>query len=121
MLVISRRKGQSIMIGDEIELVVTDLHRSVVKIGIRAPRGTIVLRGEVRDSIAQANQSAAESMLDSTDLDAALKPIHGTVDLHALTHPPEAQAGTSGATAPPGDTAVESGFQKLSRPGLFNK
>jgi carbon storage regulator len=70
MLVISRRKGQRIAIGDEIELVVTELHRSSVKLGIRAPRGYAVLRGEVRDSIEEANRDAAETVLDGMQLDA---------------------------------------------------
>jgi carbon storage regulator len=66
MLVISRRKGQRITIGDEIELVVTELHRSSVKVGIRAPRGYAVLRGEVRDSIETANRAAAETTLEDS-------------------------------------------------------
>jgi carbon storage regulator len=69
MLVISRRKGQSIAIGDDIELVVTELHRSSVKLGIRAPRGLAVLRGEVRESIEAANREAAETVLDGVELD----------------------------------------------------
>ena len=64
MLVISRRKGQRITIGDEIELVVTELHRSTVKIGIRAPRGYVVLRGEVHDSIEEANRAAAGALME---------------------------------------------------------
>ena len=64
MLVISRRKGQRVSIGDEIELVVTEVHRSSVKLGIRAPRGLTVLRGEVRDSIEAANREAAASSSD---------------------------------------------------------
>ncbi len=70
MLVISRRKGQRIAIGDDIELVVTELHRSSVKLGIRAPRGYAVLRGEVRDSIEEANRDAAETVLDGVELEA---------------------------------------------------
>jgi carbon storage regulator len=46
MLVISRRKGQVITIGDDIEVVITEVHRSSVKIGIKAPRGLLVLRKE---------------------------------------------------------------------------
>jgi carbon storage regulator len=65
MLVISRRKGQSITIGDEIELVVTELHRSTVKLGIRAPRGLAVLRGEIRETIEQANRDAAASSMEA--------------------------------------------------------
>lgn len=74
MLVISRRKGQRIAIGDEIELVVTELHRSSVKLGIRAPRGYAVLRGEVRDSIEEANRAAAETVLDGVELEAPTTP-----------------------------------------------
>lgn len=70
MLVISRRKGQRIAIGDEIELVVTELHRSSVKLGIRAPKGYAVLRGEVRDSIEEANRQAAETVLEGVELGA---------------------------------------------------
>lgn len=65
MLVISRRKGQRVTIGDDIELVITELHRSHVKVGITAPRGLAVLRGEVFDSIEAANRAAAESALDA--------------------------------------------------------
>jgi carbon storage regulator len=65
MLVISRRKGQSVTIGDEIELVVTELHRSTVKLGIRAPRGLAVLRGEIRETIEEANRAAAASSVEA--------------------------------------------------------
>ncbi len=61
MLVISRRKGQRITIGDDIEIVVTAVHKSGVKLGIVAPRGFTVLRGEVRDAIFSANLAAARS------------------------------------------------------------
>lgn len=84
MLVISRRKGQRIAIGDEIELVVTELHRSSVKLGIRAPRGYAVLRGEVRDSIEEANREAAETVFETMELDtsiAAASPGKAPTDL----------------------------------------
>ena len=64
MLVISRRKGQRITIGEDVEIVVTALHKSSVKLGISAPRGYAVLRGEVRDSIEAANREAAATSLD---------------------------------------------------------
>jgi carbon storage regulator len=72
MLVISRRKGQRVSIGEEIELVVTEVHRSSVKLGIRAPRGLTVLRGEIRDSIEEANRSAASASVDETGILAPL-------------------------------------------------
>ncbi len=76
MLVISRRKGQRVSIGDEIELVVTEVHRSSVKLGIRAPRGLTVLRGEVRDSIEAANREAAASSADEGVLGGAALPAN---------------------------------------------
>jgi carbon storage regulator len=77
MLVISRRKGQRVSIGEEIELVVTEVHRSSVKLGIRAPRGLTVLRGEVRDSIEEANRSAAQSSMEDAGALAPARPPEG--------------------------------------------
>jgi carbon storage regulator len=74
MLVISRRKGQRVSIGEEIELVVTEVHRSSVKLGIRAPRGLTVLRGEIRDSIEEANRLAAASSVEDAGALAPAKP-----------------------------------------------
>jgi len=76
MLVISRRKGQRVSIGDDIELVVTEVHRSSVKLGIRAPRGLTVLRGEVRDSIEDSNRAAATSDLDEASSLVVERPAH---------------------------------------------
>jgi len=56
MLVLSRRKGQRIRIGSDIEIVVTEVHRSSVKIGIRAPAGLLVTRGEVVMATTSENQ-----------------------------------------------------------------
>jgi carbon storage regulator len=47
MLVISRRKGERINIGNDIEIIVTEVHRSSCKIAIRAPEGTIITRSEI--------------------------------------------------------------------------
>jgi carbon storage regulator len=74
MLVISRRKGQRVSIGEEIELVVTEVHRSSVKLGIRAPRGLTVLRGEIRDSIEEANRLAAASSMEDAGALTPAKP-----------------------------------------------
>ena len=78
MLVISRRKGQRVAIGDEIELVVTEVHRSSVKLGIRAPRGLTVLRGEVRDSIEEANRSAAQGSREDGGASSPACPAEGS-------------------------------------------
>jgi carbon storage regulator len=61
MLIITRRKGQRIVVGHDIEIVITDISRSGVKIGIVAPNTTAILRGEVKDAVEQANREALES------------------------------------------------------------
>jgi len=78
MLVISRRKGQRVSIGEDIELVVTEVHRSSVKLGIRAPRGLVVLRGEIRDSIEEANRSAAQSSVEDAGVLTITQPTDGS-------------------------------------------
>jgi carbon storage regulator len=85
MLVISRRKGQRVSIGDEIELVVTEVHRSSVKLGIVAPRGLTVLRGEVRDSIEAANRLAAASSVEDTGALTPVKPAAGEISAISVT------------------------------------
>ena len=49
------------MLGHDIEIVITDISRSGVKIGIVAPSSLTILRGEVRDAVEQANRDALES------------------------------------------------------------
>lgn len=48
MLMMSRREGETILIGDEIEIVIAHIGRSRVKVGIRAPRETLVIAREVK-------------------------------------------------------------------------
>ncbi|MDF3065125.1 MAG: hypothetical protein K0R38_726 [Polyangiaceae bacterium] len=63
MLIIARRKGQRILIGDGVEVVVTELSKGMVKLGIVAPTSLTILRGETKD-IADANRAALETSLD---------------------------------------------------------
>jgi carbon storage regulator len=48
MLVLRRRAGESLLIGDDIEIELLELTAQGAKIGIRAPRETIVLRKELK-------------------------------------------------------------------------
>lgn len=65
MLVLSRRLNESILIGDDIEVVVTQVKgtgdQAVVRLGIRAPRDVVVLRREVYDEIVAATRQAAQA------------------------------------------------------------
>jgi carbon storage regulator len=63
MLVLSRKINQSIMIGDDIRIVVVGVDRDQVKVGIEAPRQVPVHRSEIYDEIQRSNQSAADSAM----------------------------------------------------------
>ena len=58
MLVISRKKGESLLIGDDIEIIVEKIDSSSVKISIKAPKEKIILRKEVYERVKQENSNA---------------------------------------------------------------
>jgi carbon storage regulator len=70
MLVLTRKKGESIMIGDSIELVVIGVEGDLVKLGIRAPKSVEVYRKELYDSIQSSNKEATERTVLAQDLSA---------------------------------------------------
>jgi carbon storage regulator len=58
MLVMSRRQGETILIGDDIEIVIAHIGRSRVKVGIRAPRQMPVIARELK-LVREENLAAA--------------------------------------------------------------
>lgn len=60
MLVLSRRKDETIMIGDSVEITVVDIRGDTVRLGITAPRTVSVHRKEIYDAIQQENIEAAQ-------------------------------------------------------------
>jgi len=59
VLVLSRQRDETIMIGDDIELTVVDIRGDKVRLGIKAPPHIAVHRKEVYDAIKQENEEAA--------------------------------------------------------------
>lgn len=59
MLIVQRKIGEKIVISGGIEVMVTSVNGRSVRLGVTAPRGILVLRGEVHDAIAAANAAAA--------------------------------------------------------------
>lgn len=87
MLVLSRQRDETIIIGDDIEITVVDIRGDKVRLGVTAPKEISVHRKEVYDAIRRENREAAQ-----------VKPE----DLSGLgkVHPP--QGGSAGKPPPQG-------------------
>ncbi|MEC8320773.1 MAG: carbon storage regulator CsrA [Planctomycetota bacterium] len=59
MLVLSRQRDETIMIGDDIELTIVDIRGDKVRVGISAPNSVSVHRKEVYEAIRKENEQAA--------------------------------------------------------------
>lgn len=73
MLVLTRKKGESIVIGDGIEITVLSSEGDTVKIGISAPKHVEIHRKEVYDAIRQSNEAAVHRKMDVKGLSELLK------------------------------------------------
>jgi carbon storage regulator len=60
MLVLTRKKEQSIVINDNIEITIIDVQGEQVRIGINAPRNVSVYRKEIFLEIQEENRKAAK-------------------------------------------------------------
>lgn len=68
MLVITRKKDESLLIGDDIEITVVKLEDGSVKLGISAPKDKTILRKEVYEKVKDENLNAISSNLDLSAL-----------------------------------------------------
>lgn len=64
MLILTRKKGQSIIINQNIEIIVSVIEGDQVKIGISAPAEVSILRKEVLEAIQQSNKEAVRARAD---------------------------------------------------------
>lgn len=64
MLVITRKKGESLLIGDDIEITIVKLDDGSVKLSIDAPKKITILRKELYREVQEANKNAVEFDID---------------------------------------------------------
>ena len=102
MLVLSRQRDETIMIGDDIEITIVDIRGDKVRLGITAPATIPVHRKEVYDAIQRENREAARMKME----DIGSLPKAGRPSVPPGLHrpppgvPPSASPG--GATTAPG-------------------
>ncbi|RII36201.1 carbon storage regulator [Clostridium chromiireducens] len=68
MLIITRKKGESLMIGDDIEIIISKIDDGSVKVGIKAPKNIEILRKELYEEVEKENKEATKidiNMLNS--------------------------------------------------------
>ncbi len=69
MLILSRKKDETIIIDDNIEISIVEIKGDQVKIGIKAPRSVKIFRHEVYLAIQEANKAAAKSGTELPSID----------------------------------------------------
>jgi len=79
MLVVSRRPGQSVLIGPEIEVFVLEVNGPQVRVGINAPRRIRVLRRELLTQVEAENRRAAQSASPTPQ---TMQDLKGTLNLN---------------------------------------
>lgn len=62
MLVLTRKKGQKLIINDDIEITILETRGDNVKIGIKAPKNVSIFREEIYEEIKKANEQAAKDL-----------------------------------------------------------
>lgn len=94
MLTLTRKVGETIRIGDDIQIVVKEIRKNQVRIGIIAPRNVKIFREEVYVNIVHENEGAAKA--NPSDLDDIV------LDLPATSKAaPKSQPGGPGARTRP--------------------
>jgi len=78
MLMMSRREGETILIGDDVEIVIAQIGRSRVKVGIRAPREMPVMARELK-LVREENLAAA--VASPAAVSNLLKKLHPTLQV----------------------------------------
>ncbi|MFQ5752366.1 MAG: carbon storage regulator CsrA [bacterium] len=58
MLVLTRKLGETIVIGDDIVIKVVDIHGKQIRLGIEAPTEISIFRGEIYERIQQENKES---------------------------------------------------------------
>ncbi len=76
MLVLARKMGESIVIGDDIVVKIISVDNGVVKLGIDAPKEVSIIRNELIEEVKETNKAASIEEVNENDI-ASLNKILG--------------------------------------------
>lgn len=60
MLVLTRKEGESLLIGNNVEIKIVSVDGRTVRLSIRAPKAVAIVRKELKEQVEKANVAAAE-------------------------------------------------------------
>ena len=102
MLVLTRKPGEKILIGDDIVITVLDVRGDSIRIGVDAPRGVKIQRDEVLRAVIEANLAASRNgSLSDADAEAAEAHLKAAL---GLLRPPAGATPTPAPTPTPTPT-----------------
>jgi len=64
MLILSRKENEEILLGNDVKITIVGISKSGVKLGISAPKNTMILRAELASGIKDENAHASQSVGD---------------------------------------------------------
>ncbi len=74
MLILTRKLGERIIIGEKVQLSVVEINKNNIKIGINAPKDVTIYREEVFEKIKEENEmSSISGIIDFTDISNTIK------------------------------------------------
>jgi carbon storage regulator len=77
MLVLTRRLGESICINDDIKIVIQTIKGNQVRVGISAPRETVIHREEIYQRIQLENKAAAQLPVELESMKSLYREMQG--------------------------------------------
>jgi carbon storage regulator len=87
MLILSRRPGESLTIGDEITITVVGVSGNQIRLGISAPRDVRVLREEIYRAMQEENRAAAKPIEDQAKLKDVFRQVRDKTQEHSNDEP----------------------------------
>ncbi|OUT15158.1 carbon storage regulator CsrA [Campylobacter concisus] len=73
MLILARKENEEILIGNDIKVVIVNISKNTVKLGIEAPRNTMILRSELANDIKNENIHATKTASEADIYELAKK------------------------------------------------
>lgn len=106
MLVLSRQRDETIMIGDDIEITIVDIRGDKVRLGITAPATIPVHRKEVYEAIQRENREAARVRMEDLPKGTVRPPMTPGLHRHSQRPGPQAQPPAGGNQHPAPQTGL---------------